>query len=113
MAILKAGAFKLIAKDFKVGKLNLHSHLYTSEELVKFPGRSFKIENVIDYNKMELNKLSGTKANITVRNFPESVQNIRKRFKIKDGGDDYLFFTTINKNQFKVIKCTRINTVMI
>ena len=112
-AILKAGAFKLIAKDFKVGKLNLHSHLYTSEELVKFPGRSFKIENVIDYNKMELNKLSGTKANITVRNFPESVQNIRKRFKIKDGGDDYLFFTTINKNQFKVIKCARINTVMI
>ena len=112
-AILKAGAFKLIAKDFKVGKFNLHSHLYTSKELVKFPGRSFKIENVIDYNKMELNKLSGTKANITVRNFPESVQNIRKRFKIKDGGDDYLFFTTINKNQFKVIKCARINTVMI
>lgn len=112
-AILKAGAFKLIAKDFKVGKFNLHSHLYTSKELVKFPGRSFKIENVIDYNKKELKKLSGTKANITVRNFPESVQNIRKRFKIKDGGEDYLFFTTVNNNQFKVIKCARINTVMI
>jgi len=112
-AILKAGAFKLIAKDFKVGKFNLHSHLYTSKELVKFPGRSFKIENVIDYNKKELKKLSGTKANITVRNFPENVQNIRKRFKIKDGGEDYLFFTTVNNNQFKVIKCARINTVMI
>ena len=112
-AILKAGAFKLIAKDFKVGKLNLHSHLYTSEELVQFPGRSFKIESIIDYNKKELKKLSNTKANITVRNFPESVQNIRKRFKIKDGGEDYLFFTTINNNQFKVIKCARINTVMI
>ena len=112
-AILKAGAFKLIAKDFMVGKLNLHSHLYTSEELVQFPGRSFKIENVIDYNKKELKKLRDTKANITVRNFPESVQNIRKRFKIKDGGDDYLFFTTINNNQFKVIKCARINTVII
>ena len=112
-AILKAGAFKLIAKDFKVGKLNPHSHLYTSEELVKFPGRSFKIESVIDYNKKELKKLSNTKANITVRNFPESVENIRKRFKIKDGGEDYLFFTTINNNQFRVIKCARINTVMI
>jgi hypothetical protein len=111
-SILKAGGFKLIAKDFKVGKLNLHSHLYTSEELVKFPGRSFKIESVIDYNKKELKKLSNTKANITVRNFPESVQKIRKRFKIKDGGEDYLFFTTINNNQFKVIKCARINTVM-
>ncbi len=112
VALLKAGAFKLIAKDFKVGKLNLHSHLYTSEELVQFPGRSFKIENIIDYNKKELKKLSDTKANITVRNFPENVDTIRKRFKIKDGGDDYLFFTTINKNQLKVIRCTRINTII-
>ncbi len=112
-AILKAGAFKLIAKDLEVNKLNEHSHLYTSEELVEFPGRSFKIENVIDYNKTELKKFSKTKANITVRNFPENVANIRKRFNIKDGGDDYLFFTTIDENQFKVIKCTKINTVII
>lgn len=112
-SILKAGAFKLIGKDYKVRKLNLHSHLYTSEELVQFPGRSFKIEKVIDYNKKELKKLSDTKANITVRNFPENVANIRKRFKIKDGGSDYLFFTTINKNKFKVIKCTKINTAII
>ena len=108
-AILKAGAFKLIAKDFKVGKLNPHSHLYTSEELVKFPGRSFKIDNVIDYNKKELKKIRDSKANVTARNFPVGVQNIRKRFKIKDGGDDYLFFTTINDNYLKVIKCARIN----
>ena len=110
-AILKAGAFKLIAKNFKVSKLNPHSHLYTSEELVEFPGRSFKIENVIDYNKKELKKLRDTKANITIRNFPENVANIRKRFNIKDGGDDYLFFTTLNKNQLIVIKCTKINTI--
>jgi len=108
-AILKTGAFKLIAQDFQVGKLHLHSHLYTSEALVDFPGRSFKIENVMDYNKKALKKFSGIKANITVRNFPESVENIRKRFKIKDGGDDYLFFTTINKNQFKMIQCSKIN----
>ncbi len=112
-AILKAGAFKLIAKDLEVNKLNEHSHLYTSEELVEFPGRSFKIENVIDYNKKELKKFSKTKANITVRNFPENVESIRKRFKIKDGGDDYLFFTTIKNNQYKVIKCTKISTVII
>ncbi len=112
-AILKAGAFKLIAKNFKVSKLNPHSHLYTSEELVEFPGRSFKIENVFDYNKKELKKLRDTKANITIRNFPENVANIRKRFNIKDGGDNYLFFTTIDENQFKVIKCIKINTVII
>lgn len=112
-AILKAGAFKLVAKDFKVGKLDLHSHLYTSEELVQFPGRSFKIEKIIDFNKKELKKLTDTKANITVRNFPENVENIRKRFKIKDGGDDYLFFTTINNNQYKMIQCTKINTISI
>jgi len=112
-AILKAGAFKLIAKDLKVRKLDLHSHLYTSEELLQFPGRSFKIEKIIDYNKKELKKLSGTKANITVRNFPENVESIRKRFKIKDGGDEYLFFTTINNNQYKMIQCTKINTISI
>ena len=61
-AILKAGAFKLIAKDFMVEKLNLHSHLYTSEELVQFPGRSFKILNVIDYNKKELKKIKRHKS---------------------------------------------------
>ncbi len=80
---------------------------------MEFPGRSFKIDNVINYNKKELKKLSDTKANITVRNFPENVESIRKRFKIKDGGEDYLFFTTINKNQFKVIKCNKINTIII
>lgn len=109
-AILKAGAFKLIAVDLEVNKLNEHSHLYTSKALVRFPGRSFKIETVIDYNKKELKKFSNSKANITVRNFPENVEKIRKRFKIKDGGDVYLFFTTMNNKQFKVIKCTKIKT---
>ncbi len=111
-AILKAGAFKLIAKDLEVNKINEHSHLYTSKELVQFPGRVFKIENMINYNKKELKTFSGRKANITVRNFPENVEKIRKRFKIKEGGDVYLFFTTINNNQFKVIKCTKVKTVI-
>ena len=112
-AILKSGAFKLIARDFKVNKLNEHSHLYTSQELLKFPGRAFRIDKVFDYNKKSLKSFKGSKANITVRNFPESVAAIRKKNKIKDGGGDYLFFTTINKKQLKVIKCAKINTVII
>ncbi len=111
-AILKAGAFKLIAKDLGVNKLNEHSHLYTSPELVPFPGRVFKIQNLIDYSKKELKPYGATKANITVRNFPENVEKIRKRFNIKDGGDEYLFFTTLHNHNFKVIKCTKVKTVV-
>ncbi|MBT8308686.1 MAG: class I SAM-dependent methyltransferase, partial [Maribacter sp.] len=109
-AILKGGAFKQITRDLKVEKLDEHSHLYTSHELVAFPGRSFRIMKVFDCNKKELKHLSGTKANVTVRNFPESVATIRKKYKIKDGGDAYLFFTTINKSELKVINCTKIQT---
>jgi hypothetical protein len=109
-AILKGGAFKQIARDLKVEKLDEHSHLYTSHELVEFPGRSFRITEVFDYNKKGLKHLFGTKANVTVRNFPESVATIRQKYAIKDGGDDYLFFTTINKSQLKVINCTKIQT---
>jgi hypothetical protein len=107
-AVLKAGAFKMVAKDHKVSKLNPHSHLYTSSNLVEFPGRRFKIEEVIDFNKKRLKNISNTKANITVRNFPENVANIRKRYRIKDGGDTYLFFTTLANNEYKVIRCTRV-----
>lgn len=99
-AILKAGGFQSITKTLNVFKLHKHSHLYTSELEVDFPGRRFKIKNIIPYNKKELKKLGVTKANITTRNFPETVQNIRKKFRITDGGTNYLFFTTdLNNNK--------------
>ncbi|WP_194767675.1 THUMP-like domain-containing protein [Tamlana sp. I1] len=101
-SVLKAGAFDSISKQLKVFKLHKHSHLYTNSTLIDFPGRCFKIEKVLSYNKKELKTLGITKANISTRNFPETVQQIRKKLKIKDGGDNYLFFTT-NLNNDKIV----------
>lgn len=94
VAILKSGAFNEIAKQLDVYKLAKHSHLYTSETLVDFPGRVFEIKKTLVYNKKDVKKLALKKANITTRNFPETVKQIRQRFQIKDGSPDYLFFTT-------------------
>lgn len=104
-AILKAGGFDSISKPLNIFKLHKHSHLYTSEFLIDFPGRSFKIENIISYNKKDIRKLVIAKANISTRNFPETVQQIRKKFNIKDGGSIYLFFT-INIENEKIVLVT-------
>lgn len=107
-AILKSGAFKVVGNHFKLKKLHEHSHLYTSENLIDFPGRSFKIEQIIPYQKKALQKLSITKANITTRNFPDTVASIRKKHTIKDGGDMYLFFATNSDNKLIVLVCTKV-----
>ena len=88
-AILKSGAFKSIAKAFNVSKLHIHTHLYSSHALISFPGRRFKIEKVLPFNKKHLKNEGLTKANITTRNFPESVEQLKKRFRIQDGGKTY------------------------
>jgi hypothetical protein len=107
-AILKAGAFNSISEHLEITKLHKHSHLYTSEALIDFPGRSFKIEKQLPFNKKAFSKESINKANITTRNFPLAVHDIRKKLKIKDGGTIYLFFTT-NLNEEKVILvCSKI-----
>ncbi|MEL0456566.1 class I SAM-dependent methyltransferase [Flavobacteriaceae bacterium SZ-1-7] len=102
-AILKAGGFHSVSNQLSVFKLSKHAHLYTSDKLLDFPGRSFKIEKTVPYNKKEIKALGITKANITTRDFPETVQNIRKKLKIKDGGDIYLFFTTTIDNDKCII----------
>ncbi|WP_100611703.1 THUMP-like domain-containing protein [Confluentibacter lentus] len=107
-AILKAGAFNTVPEKLSIFKLHKHSHLYTSESLIPFPGRRFKIENIIPYNKKELKQLVITKANITTRNFPETVEQIRKKLGIKDGGDLYLFFTTDTDGNKIVLVCNKI-----
>ncbi|MGJ8761624.1 MAG: class I SAM-dependent methyltransferase [Polaribacter sp.] len=107
-AILKSGGFHEISQQLKVFKIQQHSHLYTSDEIIDFPGRTFKIENVLSYDKKKLKKLVvGNKANITTRNFPKTVAQIRKETKIKDGGNSYLFFTTHNTNDHIVISCKK------
>ena len=108
-AILKSGAFELVANHFKIGKLHQHSHLYTSDEIIDFPGRIFKIESYFEYNKHEMKEfLQNTKANITTRNFPETVENIRKKWRINDGGNRYVFFTTDANNHKIVLICAKI-----
>ncbi len=108
-AILKSGAFDIIPATFKVEKLHQHSHLYTSSNLEEFTGRRFEIKNCFEYNKKEMKHfLENTKANITTRNFPETVDYIRKKWKIKDGGDTYTFFTTDMNNNKIVLICAKI-----
>ncbi|WP_452231213.1 MULTISPECIES: THUMP-like domain-containing protein [unclassified Lacinutrix] len=107
-AIMKSGAFHTISSKLDVFKLQQHSHLYTKDTLINFPGRVFKIEKVIPYNKKGLKKEGFVKANIATRNFPESVEQIRKKHKIKDGGDVYLFFTTDLENNKIVIQTKKV-----
>ncbi|MDT0554331.1 THUMP-like domain-containing protein [Urechidicola vernalis] len=108
-AILKSGGFQNVSNQFQIAKLHQHSHLYTSENLITFPGRRFKIKANIQYDKKQLRKLIPTgKANITTRNFPQSVMDIRKKTKLKDGGKDYLFFTTNLDGKHIVLVCEKL-----
>ncbi len=109
-SILKAGAYKSIAHRYKLSKLHANSHLYTSDNLVvDFPGRIFEVQDAISMNKQELKKtLTGiTHANITVRNFPLTVDDLRKRLKLKDGGSTYIFATTTSDNSKILILCAK------
>ena len=108
-AIMKSGGFDEIGIKYNLGKLHLHSHLYTSENQINFPGRIFEIKKVFHYSKKEMKtNLENTKANITTRNFPDSVEEIRKKWKIKEGGSTYCFFTTDPNNDKIVIICNKI-----
>nr|WP_313819630.1 class I SAM-dependent methyltransferase [uncultured Allomuricauda sp.] len=107
-AILKSGAFKTICKLFDLQKLHLHSHLYTSDKLIEFPGRRFLVKSCLPYSKTTLKSFRGTKANIATRNFPISVAELRKRHRILDGGEDYIFFTKFLDESKQVLVCEKI-----
>lgn len=108
-AIMKSGGFDEVSVIFKIDKLHKHSHLYTSESLIDFPGRRFEVQKAIPYHKNEMKtELANKQANITTRNFPETVENIRKKWKIKNGGNLYCFFTTDVKDNKIVLICTKI-----
>lgn len=107
-AVLKAGAFNELCSAFGVFKLAPHSHLYTSEELVDFPGRRFKVEQVVPYQKSSMKSLSKTTAHVTTRNFTESVAVLRNKWKIRDGGERYLFFTTLEQGEKVVVYTSKL-----
>jgi hypothetical protein len=108
-AIMKSGGFDDVSHVFNLNKLHKHSHLYTSDEVKNFPGRVFEIQKCISFTKSEMKQhLENQKANITTRNFPDSVESIRKKWKIKDGGNVYCFFTTDKSDSKIVLICTKI-----
>lgn len=106
-AILKSGAFKLVSERLGLKKLHPNTHLYTSDALIDFPGRRFKMAKTLAYNKKNMKRMEIGKANISIRNFPHSVAEIRKKFNIGDGGDSYLFFVTDTNNTRKILICTK------
>ena len=108
-AILKSGGFDRVGLHFKIAKLHQHSHLYTADEPIAFPGRVFEIQHCISYTKLEMKRyIENQQANVTTRNFPDTVESIRKKWKIKDGGNQYCFFTTDLNNNKIVLICTKI-----
>lgn len=110
-SLMKAGCFGVISSRYGVKMLAKNSHLFVSEDPVAdFPGRAFRIKAVSSFNKKELKRqLSGvTKANIATRNFPLSVAELRKRFKLKDGGDTYIFATTLSDESHVLFICEKV-----
>lgn len=107
-SVLKAGAYKSMSSVYGIKKLHPNGHLYTSSELVEeFPGRRFRIREWSAVGDKSL--LAGiTKANISVRNFPLSAVELRKRLKLTEGGDTYLFATTLMNKKKIIIKCEKV-----
>ncbi|MCD7914655.1 MAG: SAM-dependent methyltransferase [Tannerellaceae bacterium] len=108
-SILKSGAFKSITQT-GVEKLHPHSHLYTSRNFIAdFPGRKFLVQEVTPFTGKTAQGLSKTipQAHITVRNFPLPVKELRKRTRITDGGEVYLFATTLKQGEKVLIRCTK------
>lgn len=106
-AILKSGAFNLIADEYKLNKLAPNTHLYTSANLIDFPGTTYEVLTQIPYNAQKLKSILPTlKAHIKIRNFPDTINSIKKKMKLNDGGFFYVFFTTI-ENEKPIVLLTK------
>ena len=108
-SLLKSGGFEAVSELFALDKLHQHSHLYTADEIKDFQGRRFEITQEIPFQKNDLKKyVKNQKMNVTTRNFPLKVEDIKKKYKISDGGTLFAFFTTNLKNEKIVLLCTKI-----
>lgn len=109
-SLLKAGAHRIPCARFGLAKLHPNSHLYTADRLVPdFPGRIFRVETVSGFGKRETKTLlkDTPRANLTVRNFPAQTAELRKRLRLVDGGDVYLFATTLSDGRHALIRCVK------
>lgn len=110
-SIMKAGCFGILQRRYPVNSISVNSHLFVSQQmLADFPGRRFAVDHVTTFNRKTLGKaLSGIEcANITVRNFPMSVADLRKRLKLRDGGDVYIFATTTAEGTHVLYVCHKV-----
>lgn len=110
-SIMKAGCFGELTAHYPLRQLSANTHLFLSEEdIPAFPGRKFQITAVSSLNKRELRTtLQGIdRANIAVRNFPMSAEELRRRLKLKDGGDTYLFGVTLNDGTHALLLCSKV-----
>ena len=109
-SLLKAGAFRSLSYIYNIEKLHTNSHLYTSDEALPcFPGRMFRINGWCGFGKHEVKELLDgiRKANLTIRNFPATVAEVRKRLKLGEGGETYLFATTLNDGRKILLRCSK------
>ena len=109
---MKAGCFAELCERYPVEQVAQNSHLFLSSvEIDDFPGRSFQIEAISSMNKQKVShKVSALKsANISVRNFPLTVDQLRKKLKLKDGGSTYIFATTVLNGGHKLFICRKIS----
>lgn len=106
-SLMKAQCFSAIGARYGIAKLAPHTHLYTSQDLIRdFPGRTFKIIDTCEYSEKALQKkFSLDKANITARNFGESVTEVRKKLKLKDGGHTYIYATSTVSRKKLLLVC--------
>ncbi|MBK6265521.1 hypothetical protein JKA74_10775 [Marivirga sp. S37H4] len=110
-AVMKSGFFKSLAEAYQLKKLHSNTNLFTSSELNKdFPGRSFRILESLPVNKKALKKLlPEMKANLSSRNFPLAVADLKKKLGLKDGGSIYLFACTLQDNSKRLLVCEKVN----
>lgn len=110
-AVLKAGAFRSVAERFDLVKLAPNTHLYTSDTLQPdFPGRIFTVEHTLRPDRKTVQLLiPHLKANLTVRNFPQSVAELRKKLRLQEGGDTYIFATTLLNGDKRLLVGRKVN----
>jgi 16S rRNA G966 N2-methylase RsmD len=110
-AIQKSGCTCVLSQRLHAGKLHPNSQLYTADSLIgEFPGRIFTVEKVYGFSKSEIKEIQALgQANITVRNFPDSVQLLRKKLKLADGGGNYIFATTLGDGSKAMVLCRKVN----
>ncbi len=109
-SIMKSGGFKMISNRFNIDKIDYHSHLYTSNQYIShFPGRCFQVIDSFGFTKSEISEKieKGGFYNLSTRNFPIDTDQLRKQLKIKEGGEKYLFGTTMNQKHLLILchKC--------